>query len=226
MKERPMIFNAEMVRAILDGRKTQTRRIVKGVPSSHNFHGWVMSSTSAKDEGKACWAVGKSPLLNHPIRMRCPFGEVGDRIWVRETWADVNHAGCPAVAYRADSEVRDLNEEDGDEQDPNLEKYCFANWYPDLISGTEGNWTPSIHMPRWASRITLEITGVRVERLASISTGDAQAKGYPAERAENGGNLDAWLWFRDLWDGIYPEQTLKHNPWVWVIEFKRIEGGA
>lgn len=226
MKERPMIFNAEMVRAILDGRKTQTRRIVKGVPSSHNFHGWVMSSTSAKDEGKACWAVGKSPLLNHPIRMRCPFGEVGDRIWVRETWADVNHAGCPAVAYRADSEVRDLNEEDGDEQDPNLEKYWFANWYPDLISGTEGNWTPSIHMPRWASRITLEITGVRVERLASISTGDAQAEGYPAERAENGGNLDAWLWFRDLWDGIYPEQTFKHNPWVWVIEFKRIEGGA
>jgi len=220
VKERGMIFNGEMVRAILDGRKTQTRRIVKGVPESHDFHGWVMSSTSAKDEGKACWAVGKSPLLNQPIRMHCPFGAVGDRIWVRETWADVNHDGCPAVAYRADGEVRDLNEDDGDENDPNLEKYWFAAWYPDLVSGTEGNWTPSIHMPRWASRITLEITDVRVEQLASISQEDAGKEGYPANPEPYGGSMDKWLWFRQLWDGIYPDQSFKHNPWVWVIEFK------
>lgn len=221
MRERGMIFNAEMVRAILDGRKTQTRRIVKGVPTSHDFHGWVLSSTSAKDEGKACWAIGKSPLLNSPIRIRCPFGEIGDRIWVRETWADVNHEGCPAVAYRADSEVRDLHEDNGDEQDPNLEKYWFANWYPDLISGTEGKWTPSIHMPRWASRITLEITGVRVERLNSISEEDAKDEGAPTECCVIGDKH--FLGFRSLWKSIYGEESWQANPWVWVIEFKRVE---
>lgn len=86
MKERGIIFNAEMVRAILDGRKTQTRQIVKSVPTTHDFHGWVMSSTCAKDEGKAVWAIGDSPLLKDPIRLNCPLGKIGDRLWVRETW--------------------------------------------------------------------------------------------------------------------------------------------
>lgn len=225
MKERPMIFNAEMVRAILDGRKTQTRRIVKGVPSSHNFHGWVMSSTSAKDEGKACWAVGKSPLLNHPIRMRCPFGEVGDRIWVRETWARYNiDQDSHDMAYRA------TTPEDWPE---------------------EGRWRPSIHMPRLASRITLEITGVRVERLNDISHEDAGREGIHTEVwdqtvvARNYAAEDEFFqfWsesmphyvemnelfrasFHSLWQSIYGEESWQANPWVWVIEFKRIEGGA
>ncbi len=72
MKERGIIFNAEMVRAILDGRKTQTRRIIKSVPATHNFRGWVTSSTHKKDEGKACWAIGDSPLLKEPIRLNSP----------------------------------------------------------------------------------------------------------------------------------------------------------
>ena len=218
MKERPMIFNAEMVRAILDGRKTQTRRIVKGVPESHNFHGWVMSSTCAKDEGKACWAVGKSPLLNQPIRMHCPFGDVGDRIWVRETCRAVElESGLDVVSYDA-----------GGQDIPVKAHPLDAGLWVDLYRyrGGEGKTVPSIHMPRWASRITLEITGVRVERLASISSDDARAEGYPVSRAADGGNIDPWLWFRDLWDGIYPDQSFKANPWVWVIEFKRIEGGA
>ncbi|WP_050978731.1 hypothetical protein, partial [Edwardsiella tarda] len=147
MKERPIIFNDEMVRAILAGRKTQTRRIVNGVPSSHDFHGWVLSSTSAKDEGKACWAIGKSPLLNKPIRVRCPFGAIGDRLWVRETFGD---CGVRFV-YRADTD-------DG--------AACQVK-----------RWTPSIHMPRWASRITLEITDVRVERLQNITEDDARTEG-------------------------------------------------
>ncbi|HFN0053779.1 TPA: hypothetical protein ACMY33_001276 [Yersinia enterocolitica] len=84
-------------------------------------------------------------------------------------------------------------------------------------------WTPSLHMPRWASRINLLITGVRVERLNTISTGDAMAEGYPAEREATGGSLDAWLWFRELWDGIYPDNTFEVNPWCWVIEFERME---
>lgn len=86
MKERGIIFNSEMVRAILDGRKTQTRRIIKSVPATHSFHGWVMSSTCAKDEGKACWAIGDSPLLKEPIRLNCPLGKIGDRLYVRETY--------------------------------------------------------------------------------------------------------------------------------------------
>lgn len=227
MKERGMIFNAEMIRALLDGRKTQTRRIMKVQPSS---------------------GVRISPFVKsgfedgHGKELSCPFGQPGARIWVRETWADVNHDGCPAVAYRADGEVRDLHEDDGDEDDPRLEKYWFAAWYPDLISGTEGNWTPSIHMPRWASRITLEITDVRVERLNSISEEDAAAegvgsalwfaaKGVPEEEwaslgehgAERASHINT---FATLWESIYGTSSWQANPWVWVLEFKRVDGGA
>lgn len=202
MRERPMIFNAEMVRAILDSRKTQTRRIMKVQPENAELGlRRITDSSVDKEVGMYFWCLSDACGVKHRSKLfSCPFGEVGDRIWVRETWARYNiDQDSHDMAYRA------TTPEDWPE---------------------EGRWRPSIHMPRWASRIMLEITGVRVERLASISTGDAQAEGYPAERAENGGQLDAWLWFRDLWDGIYPEQTFKHNPWVWVIEFKRIEGGA
>lgn len=191
MKERGMIFNAEMVRAILDGRKMQTRRIVKEIDPD-NFPECLT---------KRQWSVVNKvlpPAFGQSFF--CPFGEVGDRIWVRETWARYNiDQDSHDMAYRATTP---------------------GDW-PE-----EGRWRPSIHMPRWASRINLEITGVRVERLASISSDDARAEGYPTSRAAGGGNIDPWLWFRDLWDGIYPEQTFKHNPWVWVITFKRIEGGA
>ncbi|MCC3740258.1 hypothetical protein LLQ54_10225 [Rouxiella badensis] len=83
-------------------------------------------------------------------------------------------------------------------------------------------WTPSIHMPRWASRIDLLITGVRVERLNSLTIADAKAEGYPEEREIDGGSTDPWLWFRGIWDGIYPDNTFKVNPWVWVIEFEHV----
>ncbi|EPN1614149.1 hypothetical protein ACTV1J_000539 [Cronobacter turicensis] len=228
MKEHPIIFNAEMVRAVLSGNKTQTRRIVNPQPeltkgSGFSWNGALYGAGSDERETNRNFA-----------HVKCPHGKPGDRLWVRETWSDVNSEGCPAVAYRADSDTRLLAEietfrdEDGvlNTADPRLDKYWFAAWSGDLFSGTEGSWRPSIHMPRWASRITLEITGVRVERLASISSDDARAEGYPAARAADGGNIDPWLWFRDLWDGIYPEQSFKANPWVWVIEFKRIEGGA
>ncbi len=193
MKERPVIFNSEMVRAILDGRKTQTRRIAKADNSNH--------------------------LLG------CPFGQVGDQLWVRETWADVNHDGHPAIAYRADDGLRFIGEDDGDVEDPNLEKYWFAQWYADLISGAEGNWRPSIHMPRWASRITLEITAVRVERLNDISHDDAKAEGCCYGRG--GGVPDFAVTpadhFPTLWASIYGEESWRANPWVWVIEFRRVE---
>lgn len=247
MKERGMIFNGEMVRAILDGRKTQTRRIVKGVPSSHDFHGWVMSSTSAKDEGKACWAVGKSPLLNHPIRIRCPFGEVGDRIWVRETWGVVSH--------ELDEDGR-IQPWSPDRPATDIHEMPFGNGYysghaiyaadGDFTCGDDDGyedgrscWKPSIHMPRAACRILLEVTGVRVERLNGISETDAEAEGIDMEALFDSqdcydciadhnmtGRPTAKGAFKYLWESIYGEEGWKSNPWVWVIEFKRVEGGA
>nr|ELR5041429.1 hypothetical protein [Providencia stuartii]ELR5082485.1 hypothetical protein [Providencia stuartii] len=209
MKERGIMFNAEMVRAILDGRKTQTRRIIKSVPATHSFHGWVMSSTCAKDEGKACWAIGDSPLLKNPVRLNCPLGKIGDRLWVRETFGK--------------RVVRDAAGGTG-------EFFTYRASKPDAVyctcaSGTDIpiKWKPAIHMPRHASRITLEITDVRVERLQEASDNDFKAEGYPFERELTGGSTDAFCWFRNLWDSISkPECNFESNPWVWVIEFKRV----
>lgn len=221
MCERPIIFNADMVRAVLDGRKTQTRRIVNGVPSSHDFHGWVLSSTSAKDEGKACWAIGKSPLLNKPIRVRCPFGEVGDRLWVRESFYEHGHwqggGYDPEESYFV-SDKRVLYPADGIQRPSERKREDF--WRS----------RPSIHMPRWASRITLEITGVRVERLQDISRSDAIAEGGPqshpsidAVSRDYGFPDFSRSWFGQTWWSIYGEESWQANPWVWVIEFKRVE---
>ncbi|MEN0629842.1 hypothetical protein AAIG33_20725 [Phytobacter ursingii] len=138
----------------------------------------------------------------------CPFGAVGERIWVRETWSEAGASAPELKLYRA-----------------NYPEHVPSH-YENVPPVDEIRWTPSIHMPRWASRITLEITGVRVERLNSISNESARAEGYPADREADGGDSDPWLWFRDLWDGIYPEQSFKHNPWVWVITFQRVEWGA
>ncbi|HII4519562.1 TPA: hypothetical protein ACY4UA_000998 [Yersinia enterocolitica] len=222
-KERPILFNAEMVNAILSGRKTQTRRIVKcnfqDIGFNHDMgQEWPWSEDC--EHAEDYW---------HP----CPLGVVGDQLWVRETFALLGNEDGVCVDWQ-DNMVK------GDEQaaariykasceqkhgDYGL--YSIpdsAYWKPDTSNMKyEGSWRPSIHMPRWASRINLLITGVRVERLNTISTGDAMAEGYPAEREATGGSLDAWLWFRELWDGIYPDNTFEVNPWCWVIEFERME---
>ena len=234
MTERGMIFNAEMVQAILDGRKTQTRRPIKWKQTRFTEIG------EREDGSKWPWSEDAEHACDfwHP----CPFGAVCDRIWVRETWSDVNLDGAPAVAYRADDEVYDLMEneslldEDGafNYQDTRVSKYQFAAWHSDLISGIEGNWRPSIHMPRWASRILLEITGVRVERLNAISQEDAQAEGMDLtgwrptySDPDSGGEvLTPYDNFAQLWESIYGEESWKANGWVWVISFKRVEGGA
>lgn len=194
MKERGMIFNGEMVRAILDGRKTQTRRPLKWKQTRFTEIG------EREDGSRWPWSEDAEHACDfwHP----CPFGAVGDRIWVRETWAEAG-AGAPDLKiYRA-----------------NYPEHVPTH-YENIPPADEIRWTPSIHMPRWASRLTLEITGVRVERLASVSDEDAGKEGYPANPAPYGGTMDKWLWFRGLWDSIYPDQSFKHNPWVWVIEFK------
>ncbi|MDR0175409.1 hypothetical protein [Enterobacter sichuanensis] len=186
MKERGMIFNGEMVRAILDGRKTQTHRVIK-------------DCTVGRDQISKFIQIGKKFIGCYPedvpelIRECCPYGVPGDRIWVRETFCSVpDHeepAGCSALLYAADG------------------------------NGPYGKWTPSIHMPRWASRILLEITDVRVERLNDISEEDARSEGISGSSAR-----DIKEAYAALWRSIYGSDSWQANPWVWVIVFKRIEG--
>ena len=224
MRERPILLNAEMVRAVLDGRKTQTRRIMKVQPESAEFESrFIIDSTKRGEIGKWCWA--EPGVFINPRRsalFSCPFGAVGDRLWVRETWmpdaprngtwADVEFYGCKGSPLSMIPERYRKPE------------HCIhrASWDGSEMVG----WTPSIHMPRWASRITLEITGVRVDRLQDISDSDAKAEGCWYGRG--GGEPDFAVspadHFPTLWASIYGEESWQANPWVWVIEFKRVEG--
>ncbi|WP_240513345.1 hypothetical protein, partial [Enterobacter hormaechei] len=203
MKEYGMIFNGEMVRAILDGRKTQTRRVMKVQPSdgfhpTHNGYDldlnahWYTPGVVDKNGYLQPAKKDVFGVADENEGYACPFGAVGDRILVRETFSPVpDHeepAGCSAILYAADG------------------------------NGPYGKWVPSIHMPRWASRITLEITGVRVERLNSISDSDASKEGCCIADMESGDCLSDV--FARLWTSIYGDESWKVNPWVWVIEFK------
>ncbi|MFV8771062.1 hypothetical protein ACNSPB_27875 [Yersinia enterocolitica] len=209
-KERPILFNAEMVNAILSGRKTQTRRII----SEKTLHLFGVAASAGECHPiELCDQRSQSYYLDF-----CPLGKPGDQLWVRETFQGPLFDYEQMESYLEDSAKFESHE------------YCVykadGNTTPEFVDADDNlhcKWRPSIHMPRWASRINLLITGVRVERLNTISTGDAMAEGYPAEREATGGSLDAWLWFRELWDGIYPDNTFEVNPWCWVIEFERME---
>ncbi|EJF8031379.1 hypothetical protein M9M37_001842 [Escherichia coli] len=226
MKERGMIFNGEMVRAILEGRKTQTRRPIKWKQTRFTEMG------EREDGSKWPWSEDADSVRDywHP----CPFGAVGDRIWVRETWATLgNEDGCcvdwndnlckgdeksAARIYRASCEQKP-----GDYGLWSIPD--DADWKPHTENEKfEGAWRPSIHMPRWASRITLEITDVRVERLNDISECDAKAEGAPTECTLIGDKH--YPGFRSLWKSIYGNDSWQASPWVWVIEFKRIQEAA
>ena len=211
MKERGMIFNGEMVRAILDGRKTQTRRPIKWKQTRFTEIG------EREDGSKWPWSEDAEHACDfwHP----CPFGAVGDRIWVRETWAEAGASAPDLKLYRANYP----------EHVPSI--------YENVPPAKEIRWTPSIHMPRWASRILLEITDVRVERLNAISEEDATAEGVPPAGSllpdypgtfltPKGDFATAKVAFQRLWESIYGEESWKANSWVWVISFKRVEGGA
>ncbi|EBG3585879.1 TPA: hypothetical protein M0G36_004128 [Salmonella enterica subsp. enterica serovar Poona] len=200
MKERGMIFNGEMVRAILDGRKTQTRRPVKFPFRDVNL-GCELSGNELAGE------VSAGNYWNSRV------GQPGDRIWVRETFRVHSRATDVAtLVYRAS--VRNSWTEQ-------------THRVPVAVCNkpvTPEKWTPSIHMPRWASRITLEITDVRVERLNSISDSDASKEGCCIADMESGDCLSDV--FTRLWTSIYGDDSWQANPWVWVIEFKRVEGAA
>jgi hypothetical protein len=184
MKERPILFSGPMVRAILAGTKTQTRRVMKPVPcltrgmQTHEF------------------SVG-----GHDYR--CPYGVPGSRLWVRETFAMNEVKGGPPVIYRADY---------GQAQSVFIDRPHSAEW--DVVVT---RWKPSIFMPRSASRILLEITEVRVERLQAISDDDAWAEG--CEPNDNN-PVD---WYHALWEQINGAGSWDANPWVWVVSFKRLQ---
>ncbi|WP_322070943.1 hypothetical protein, partial [Paraburkholderia bannensis] len=204
MKERPILFNGPMIRALANGTKTQTRRIVK---QSH-----ICESKIQRDDNGALWS--------HDT-YRCPHGVSGDRLWVRETLAPTRAGVCGDIVdwhYAADgAKVPRM---------PGLApQFSDAMAFAHLARMS----VPSIHMPRWASRITLEVTGVRVERLQAISEADAEAEGigFLRQVPDYDETLTARDLFHCLWDAVTPKDTdWNANPWVWVIEFQRINGAA
>lgn len=229
-KERPIIFSGPMVRAILEGRKTQTRRVVKPQPEWNNEeYGWRFDQ---RPTGYST-STSATSVTERLAKFKCPYGAPGDRLWVREAWADLRGKGfCKPVSYRADT-LNKYGSEDGDVQRCRLEYGV--------------NWKPSIHMPRWASRITLEVTVVRRERLQEISEADAVAEGierlglghmgqktyrnYSARTRTDDRSTDrlapvnegARYSYRALWDTINGKKhPWASNPWVWVIEFKSV----
>jgi len=194
MRERPILFSAPMARAILDGSKTQTRRIVK--PQPEQIDGPVIEWCHPRSGCIAAETI--SELVQF-----CPYGAPGDRLWVRETWRENAQAG---IDYRADTG-----------------SYGPADGSADAESV---HWRPSIFMPRAASRISLEITGVRVERVQDISEDDARAEGVApyvwTENGRAGATMPATEVFAELWDKINGKRApWESNPWVWVVEFKR-----
>ena len=197
MKERAILFSAPMVRALLAGTKTQTRRVCKPaatlsavveVPDPME-RGQVYNGSHFGDE-------------DGEVQFASPYGGRGDRLWVRETFCKIigQSGGWIETDYRA--------------------SYTHGFRLGDTL-GIKKRWTPSIHMPRDASRITLEITSVRVERLQDISEADATAEGSPHSLHLHGGRF-ARENFEHLWWTIHGEGSWEANPWVWVIEFRRL----
>lgn len=206
MRERPIIFNTAMVKAILEGRKTQTRRLVKEK---------LISEQAEFESGNRPNVIHSEPSLIYYIDNSCPFGQVGDHLWVRETFCigsieeQDHYQGWPKPLYVY---------QDGDpKQYPIHKEWCLSEG----ISFDDVQWKPSIHMPRSACRIVLEITNIRVERLLSISESDCVKEGIGSSLLRDCKKPK----FMQLWEEIYGEGTCLDNPWVWVIEFKVIQGG-
>jgi len=211
MIERSILFNAEMVRSVLEDRKTQTRRILNGT-----------GLAKLRTDG----------TIDESYR---PYGHIGDRLWVRESWTSGYQDGGWGTIFR----------EDGSFSLGPRQHERGPHFHAKEI-GPHVRWRPSIHMPRWASRITLEITDVRVQRLQDITEEEAQAEGVSPQIVTeqdiqdtmNGksdsiikrlaqilgpGEFTAKFKFGELWDSIYGEGAWRSNPWVWVVSFKMVK---
>jgi hypothetical protein len=212
IKERPILFSGPMVRAILEGRKTQTRRVL----DSKNFRIDRVDGINGPYDryrefnyrkGEGLYESGSGPFdpssessQQHATSF-CRYGQPGERLWVRETHAIVPRlSGCEHVG--ADS-------------------YFGVRYKATWTKSHALRWTPSIHMLRWASRINLEITDVRVERLCEISDTDIKAEGIEPDRATDHPRGVWYTAFRELWDSINGKNAFDANPWVWAITFKR-----
>lgn len=193
MKERPIIFSGSSVRSILEGRETVTRRVIKVQP--HGLGAWIRQGIK--------WMF---PNVCPHTTVNCPYGQPGDRLWVREAWSRVGNTDPGYLTYRATYPEC---------LPPGLERV------PADIRDVGYRWRPSIHMPRAASRILLEITDVRVERLQDISDEQALAEGVDQTNTSIPGY--ARQRFQDLWGSINGTGSWDANPWVWVVEFKRIQ---
>jgi hypothetical protein len=200
VRERPILFSAPMVRAILDGRKTQTRRIVRGNRATLTL--------VHRDPVEGRWWGEPGGWI------KSPYGAPGDRLWVKETHASTRQeqAGTGAVRWLHPSG-----------------KKCGAIYRATAAQdeapmlGFVGKWRPAIHMPRCLSRITLEVTGVRVERLQAISEDDARAEGVSWDCSAIGPRAKATVTFKILWDSINAKRApWNSNPWVWVVAFRRV----
>lgn len=218
MAERPIIFSAPMVRAILAGRKTMTRRLAwrLGSPSASAKNPYrERNRVTADGSIERCFEIWSPWMRTNP----------GDRLWVREAWSDVNTESGPALLFRADGNYRWCDE---DAYPVEYERYpgcIFATWGADLLRGVDGRWRPSIHMPRWASRITLEVTGVKVERLQDITNEDALAEGALESELPYVGAMtcdQARVAFSLLWDSLHGKLSWEQNPEVVCISFKRV----
>ncbi len=248
VKERPILFSAPMVRALLAGTKTQTRRVMKRLPPAPS-HGiiariidWCHYGTgwNWKDEHGNCSCRG----------VMCPYGLICDRLWVRETIAIESwtheYGDTPPIPTDRPHKVIDHGEDWGKEwrwphyraTDPTPELSCERDGCRTCEDGEPGpHWRPSIHMPRWASRILLEITDVRVQRLQDISEEDAFAEGLERmDPGKTGWNtatilLDGWhqndrtavALYQRLWESINGDGSWDANPLVWALTFKRVQ---
>lgn len=229
MKERPIIFSAPMVRALLDGSKSQTRRVVKPLPIILNRE---TNSLEVDDRNIANGRFAK--------QVACPYGQPGDRLWVRETFQyrgasydghgieDSEWFRCYGVDGAADNWDPDYPHGWYPTHHMNVKKLDAAGEQEDEgVTGWVTRRIPSIHMPRWASRITLEVTAVRVERLQDISEADAMAEGIDKESLASykraGVDRPAGFAYREIWESINGPYSWDATPWVWVIEFRRPE---
>ncbi|KAF7958240.1 hypothetical protein AWV80_01330 [Cupriavidus sp. UYMU48A] len=222
VKERPILFSGAMVRAILEGEKSQTRRVLKQAT------GPSLSVGIEEEPGVAelSWLYGDGP--GHDVherikRVACPYGKPGDRLWVRETWSQPTTLDPGPTVYRADYPA------------------CVPPGFENIPPAESITWKPSIHMPRSLSRIRLEVTDVRVEKLQSMSQNDLWSEGIgelledpnsapgrafnEAEHYMIGGapmkHIPEMYGFAALWDSLNGAGAWDANPWVWVVEFRR-----
>lgn len=238
MADRSILFSAPMVLALLREAsqpgtgKTQTRRVLKHRDANIQA-GIVQGSPRASIfDG---WCCFEHPLFGPGTSVRLPYA-AGDRLWVKETWQTGSGFDGPQIAFRATGDCHDIEAWDGEDEGAgpsfNYERCPGAKWHtwlPDLLSGAEGIWRPSLFMPRWASRLTLLVTDVRVERLQDISEADAIAEGLKPETCAgqrmwdpgppHGHFAHPQVAYRMIWEDIHGPGSWDANPWIVAVTF-------